>query len=115
MIIFLHIVSRMTNFRLFAHSSTKNNVVYYILQKKDFVPKESMSVKGIPPYRLLLPNLNAKDGQEEQEKAGAGDSIAEKKVIALAKEQGFATRKEIETLLGIEQTTCGRLQEHLDF
>lgn len=37
----------------------------------------------------------------------------EKKVIALTKERGIFTRKEIEQILDISQTTCGRLLKRM--
>ena len=33
----------------------------------------------------------------------------EEKVIAMTKQRGFITRKEVEILLGIGQSSCGRL------
>jgi len=77
------------------------------LQKKGCVPKESISVRDI------LPNLNAKTEQKEPEKTGSESSMEEEKVIALARERGFVTRKEVEILLGIGQTTCGRLLKQM--
>lgn len=60
-------------------------------------------------FKIILPNLNvsselAKPTQTESEK-----DILEKKVIALTKEKGFVTRKEVEILLDMGQSSCGRL------
>ena len=60
-------------------------------------------------FKIILPNLNVKAQQKEPENMGYESSMEEEKVIALAKEQGFVTRKEVESLLGMSQTTCGRL------
>lgn len=60
-------------------------------------------------FKIILPNLNAETGQKESENADPAGGTAEDKVVALAKERGFVTRKEVEILLGIGQTTCGRL------
>ena len=60
-------------------------------------------------FKIILPNLNAETGQKEQDNTKAESSTEEEKVIALTKERGVITRKEVEVLLGISQTTCGRL------
>jgi len=49
----------------------------------------------------------AKAEQKKTENTGPESSMEEEKVIALAKERGV-TRKEVEILLGIGQTICGR-------
>ncbi len=64
-------------------------------------------------FKIILPNLNAKTEQKEPENTGYEISTEEEKVIALAMEQGFVTRKEVESLLGISQTTCGRLLKQM--
>lgn len=64
-------------------------------------------------FKIILPNLNAKTEQKEPENTGSESSMEEEKVIALAKERGFVTRKEVEILLGIGQTTCGRLLKQM--
>jgi len=64
-------------------------------------------------FKIILPNLNAKTEQREPDNRGSESSMEEKKVIALAKERGFVTRKEVEILLGISQTTCGRLLKQM--
>lgn len=64
-------------------------------------------------FKIILPNLNAKTEQKEPENTGFEGSMEEEKVIALAKERGFVTRKEVEILLGIGQTTCGRLLKQM--
>ncbi len=64
-------------------------------------------------FKIILPNLNAKTEQKESENAVYKSSTEEEKVIALAKEQGFVTRKEVESLLSMSQTTCGRLLKQM--
>ncbi len=56
-------------------------------------------------FKIILPNLNA----PEPDAAPTKNSVEEDAVIALAKEQGIFTRKDVEKALGISQTTCGRL------
>lgn len=60
-------------------------------------------------FKMILPNLNAGTGKKEPDNTKSKSSMEEEKVIALAKERGAVTRKEVEILLGISQTTCGRL------
>lgn len=60
----------------------------------------------------ILPNLNVYAEQEEPDAAPLENSKAES-VIALAKEQGTFTRKDVEKALGISQTTCGRLLKQM--
>ncbi len=60
-------------------------------------------------FKITLPNLNAKMESKEPENEGYESSTAEGKVIEVARKRGFVTRKEIESLLGMSQTTCGRL------
>ncbi len=64
-------------------------------------------------FKMILPNLNAKVEQEGSADTALGNRTAEGKVIALAKEHGAVTRKEAEALLGISQTTCGRLLKQM--
>lgn len=64
-------------------------------------------------FKIILPNLNAKTEQKEPENTGYKNSTEEEKIIALAKEQGFVTRKEVESLLSMSQTTCGRLLKQM--
>ncbi len=64
-------------------------------------------------FKIILPNLNAKTEQKESENIGSESSTTADKVIALAEERGFVTRKEVEILLGISQTTCGRLLKQM--
>jgi ATP-dependent DNA helicase RecG len=64
-------------------------------------------------FKIVLPNLNARTEQKEPENAGYKSSTAEEKVIALAEKRGFVTRKEVESLLGMSQTTCGRLLKQM--
>ena len=44
-----------------------------------------------------------------QKQENPEEGTLEEKVIALTKQRGFVTRKEIEILLGIGQSSCGRL------
>ena len=60
-------------------------------------------------FKITLPNLNAETGQKEPNNTKSGSSAEEEKVIALTNERGIVTRKEVETQLGIGQTTSGRL------
>ncbi len=64
-------------------------------------------------FKIILPNLNAETEQKEPDNMDSKINTEEEKVIALAKEQGFVTRKEVEILLGIGQTTCGRLLKQM--
>lgn len=66
-------------------------------------------------FKVILPNLNAEAERKSPENADPGNnnSTEETKIIALTKKHGFVTRKEIEILLGISQTTCGRLLRHM--
>ena len=60
-------------------------------------------------FKVTLPNLNFRGETKEPERLGPKNDENIEKVFTLVTEQGFATRKEIEKLLGISQTTCGRL------
>ena len=62
-------------------------------------------------FKIILPNLNTKTKGSYSEDSRS--STGEEKVVALAKEQGSVTRKEVETLLGIGQTTSGRLLKQM--
>lgn len=64
-------------------------------------------------FKIILPNRNAKTEQKEWDNRGSESRAAEDKVITLAKKQGTVTRKEVEILLGISQTTCGRLLKQM--
>ena len=64
-------------------------------------------------FKIILPNRNAKTEQKERDNRGSESCAAEDKVITLAKKQGTVTRKEVERLLGISQTTCGRLLKQM--
>lgn len=64
-------------------------------------------------FKLILPNLNVYAEQEEQDAAPQGNSLEEDAVIALAEERGTFTRKDVEKVLGISQTTCGRLLKQM--
>lgn len=64
-------------------------------------------------FKIILPNLNVYAEQEESDTAPLKNSVEEEAVIALAKEQGTFTRKDVEKALGISQTTCGRLLKQM--
>ena len=60
-------------------------------------------------FKIILPNLNAITESAKPKEIGLEKDIPEKKVIALTKEQGVITRKEVEMLLDMGQSSCGRL------
>ena len=60
-------------------------------------------------FKIILPNLNAMPEPEKSIPAITEEATPEEKVIALAKERGAVTRKEVEILLDIRQSSCGRL------
>ena len=60
-------------------------------------------------FKIILPNLNARPEPARQMQINPEKSTPEEKVIALTKQRGVITRKEIEILLGIGQSSCGRL------
>ena len=60
-------------------------------------------------FKIILPNLNVISELEEPTQTRLEKDIPEKNVIALTKERGFVTRKEVEILLDIGQSSCGRL------
>ncbi len=60
-------------------------------------------------FKVILPNLNATPEPEKPIQARTGKDTLEEKIIALTKEQGAVTRKEVEILFGIRQSSCGRL------
>ena len=60
-------------------------------------------------FKIILPNLNAMPEPARQMQVNSEKSTPEEKVIALTKQRGVITRKEIEILLGIGQSSCGRL------
>lgn len=64
-------------------------------------------------FKIILPNLNSHPEKKESEKVRTESGEKEEKVLTLAGEQGFVTRKEIEKLLEIGQTTCGRLLKRM--
>ncbi len=59
-------------------------------------------------FKIILPNLNVYTEQSGSE-ADRRSGDAQEDVIALAQKQGTFTRKDVEQILGIGQTTCGRL------
>ena len=60
-------------------------------------------------FKIILPNLNAMPEPARQIQVNSEKSMLEEKVIAVTKQRGFVTRKEIEILLGMGQSSCGRL------
>lgn len=64
-------------------------------------------------FKIILPNLNVHEGQKKPvaDKSVGNEPI--QVVMALAKEHGSITRKEVEKKLGISQTTCGRLLKQM--
>lgn len=60
-------------------------------------------------FKMILPNLNAMPEPARQMQGDPEKGTPEEKVIALTKQRGFITRKEVEILLGIGQSSCGRL------
>ncbi len=75
--------------------------------------KEPQIVTSDNAFKIILPNLNVHTGQEKPLADKPAGSVQENTVIALAKEQGTFTRKEVEKVLGISQTTCGRLLKQM--
>ena len=61
-------------------------------------------------FKVTLPNLNVKNDDLKQLTHIQSD---QDKVIDLALKQGFVTRKNIEKLLSIGQTTSGRLLKQM--
>ena len=62
-------------------------------------------------FKIILPNLNAHQRGMESEVDDRNIKVIprEKAVLTLAEERGVFVRKDIQELLGISQTTCGRL------
>lgn len=60
-------------------------------------------------FKIILPNLNANTEPEKPNHIAPQKDTPEEKIIALTKEQSFVTRKEVEILLGIGQSSSGRL------
>lgn len=60
-------------------------------------------------FKIILPNLNV----QQPNVTPTENSMAEDAVIALTKEQGAFTRKDMEKALGMSQTTCGRLLKQM--
>ena len=60
-------------------------------------------------FKIILPNLNAMPESARKVQGKPAVGTPEERVIALAKQRGFVTRKEIEILLGMGQSSCGRL------
>lgn len=60
-------------------------------------------------FKIILPNLNAMPESVKSIQVGLEKDTMEEKVVALAKERGGVKRKEVEILLGIGQSSSGRL------
>jgi ATP-dependent DNA helicase RecG len=60
-------------------------------------------------FKIILPNMNSVSEPLRQAQNKSEKDTPETKVIALAKERGFVTRKEVEILLDMGQSSCGRL------
>lgn len=60
-------------------------------------------------FKITLPNLNTMSERARRIQVNPEKGTPEEKVIALTKQRGVITRKEIELLLGIRQSSCGRL------
>ncbi len=60
-------------------------------------------------FKIILPNLNAMPESARKMQGKPAVGTPEERVIALAKQRGFVTRKEIEILLDMGQSSCGRL------
>lgn len=64
-------------------------------------------------FKIILPNLNFQLENKEPKRKKPENDENEEKVIALSREKGSVTRKEIEKLLSISQTTSGRLLKRM--
>ncbi len=60
-------------------------------------------------FKIILPNQNEMPEPARQMQVNPKKVTPEEKVIALTKQRGFVTRKEIEILLDVGQSSCGRL------
>lgn len=60
-------------------------------------------------FKITIPNRNISNVSDEETEDQIESAEQEKRVMKLAKEKGFVSRKEIEGLLGISQSTGGRL------
>lgn len=76
----------------------------------DVTPKIETSDNA---FKIILPNLNVSVKQKKAAADKAMNSIHEETIIALAKEQRTFTRKDVENVLGISQSTCGRLLKQM--
>ncbi|MBS5065727.1 MAG: DUF977 family protein [Hungatella hathewayi] len=61
-------------------------------------------------FKIILPNLNVRTVKKVE---ASHNESKEERVIALLNEQGTITRKEVERLLNISQTTSGRMLKHM--
>ena len=64
-------------------------------------------------FKIILPNLNAISASVKPVQIGAERDTPEKKVITLTKERGPITRKEVERLLDVGQSSCGGLLQKM--
>lgn len=64
-------------------------------------------------FKVILPNCNLSSPKMETAAKAAEIRKDDDKVLALLYAQGSITRKEIQVLLGISQTTCGRLLKNM--
>ena len=64
-------------------------------------------------FKIILPNLNVQMEQEGIAADKPAGNMQEDSVIDLAKKKGSFTRKDLESTLGISQTTCGRLLKRM--
>ena len=64
-------------------------------------------------FKIILPNLNTRNEMKSEGKVIDYLDENEKKIIELARTQGSITRREVEKLLNISQTTSGRLLKRM--
>ena len=60
-------------------------------------------------FKITIPNRNISNASDEETEDQKESVEQEKRVMKLAKENGSVSRKEIEGVLGISQSTGGRL------
>ena len=64
-------------------------------------------------FKIILPNLNVIPEPARQMPVNPKKGTPEEQVTALTRQRGVITRKEIETLLGMGQSSCGRLLKQM--
>ena len=64
-------------------------------------------------FKIILPNLNVIPKPARQMPVNPKKGTPEEQVTALTRQRGVITRKEIETLLGMGQSSCGRLLKQM--